>query len=256
MPGKLFCGSPRARLAATVTDYRMREGRSGLPTRVWGRGVSDNRRVSIPTPTISDDSPQQVRRPIGLGIFLIVTGLTGWYGAMQLITQRIERLLDPGFVLNCDVNPLVSCGSVMESPQAALFGFPNPLLGVAGFVAPIAVGAALLAGARFDRWFWALFMAGVTLAGVFVMWLFVQSVYVIGALCPWCMLVWVAVIPMFWWLLLWVLQRGVLAPAGHPVQRIAAAVWPFTWTLAFLTIAGIAIAIIVQFPGLLPSLLP
>ncbi|MER3394118.1 MAG: vitamin K epoxide reductase family protein, partial [Microcella pacifica] len=75
-------------------------------------------------------------------------------------------------MLNCDVNPLVSCGTVMTSPEASLFGFPNPLLGVAGLVAPIAVGVALLAGARFARWFWALFLGGVTLAWVFVMWLF------------------------------------------------------------------------------------
>ena len=40
MPGKLCCGSPRARLAVTVTDYRMRGPLSGLPTRVrasWRR---------------------------------------------------------------------------------------------------------------------------------------------------------------------------------------------------------------------------
>ncbi|MFL0713073.1 MAG: hypothetical protein ACJLS2_11095 [Microcella pacifica] len=29
----------------------------------------------------------------------------------------------------------------MTSPEASLFGFPNPLLGVAGLVAPIAVGS-------------------------------------------------------------------------------------------------------------------
>ncbi len=204
---------------------------------------------------MSDDKPPLERRAIGLGIFLTLTGLVGWYGAMQLITQRIERLIDPGFVLNCDVNPLVSCGNVMESPQAAIFGFPNPLLGVAGFVAPIAVGVGLLAGARFARWFWVLFLGGVTLAWVFITWLFLQSVYVIGALCPWCMLVWIAVIPMFWWLLMWLLQRGVLAPRGHPVQRRAAVLWPFTWTLVFLNVAGIAVAILAQFPGVLSSLL-
>ena len=213
--------------------------------------------MSIPTPTITDDSDRRSdRRPLGFGIFLIVTGFGGWYGAMQLITQRIQRLIDPGFVLNCDVNPLVSCGNVMDSPQASLLGFPNPLLGVAGFVAPMAVGVALLAGARFSRWFWGVFLGGVALAWVFVLWLFQQSVYVIGALCPWCMLVWIMVIPMFWWLLLWTLARGVLAPEGSALNRVARAVWPFTWTIVFVNVVSIAVAIVVQFPTLLPSLLP
>jgi len=61
--------------------------------------------VSIPTATTTDRD----RRPIGFGIFLIVTGAVAWYAAMQLITERIALLIDPDHVLNCDVNPLVSC---------------------------------------------------------------------------------------------------------------------------------------------------
>jgi uncharacterized membrane protein len=207
--------------------------------------------VSIPTETTTDLD----RRPIGFGIFLIVTGAVAWFAAMQLITERIALLLDPDHVLNCDVNPLVSCGTVMTSPQASLLGFPNPLLGVAGLVAPIAVGVALLAGARFARWFWALFLGGVSLAWLFVMWLFREAVYDIGSLCPWCMLVWLMVIPMFWWLLMWTLSTGALAREGSTAQRVATAVWPFTWTIVFVNLAGIALAILVEFPTLIPSLL-
>ena len=61
--------------------------------------------MSIPTATTTDRD----RRPIGFGIFLIVTGAVAWYGAMQLITERIALLINPDYVLNCDVNPLVSC---------------------------------------------------------------------------------------------------------------------------------------------------
>ena len=160
--------------------------------------------MSIPTATTTDRD----RRPIGFGIFLIVTGAVAWYAAMQLITERIALLLNPDYVLNCDVNPLVSCGTVMTSPEASLFGFPNPLLGVAGLVAPIAVGVALLAGARFARWFWAVFLGGVTLAWVFVMWLFGEAVYDIGALCPYCMAVWAVTVPIFWYVTLRNLDRG------------------------------------------------
>lgn len=188
-----------------------------------------------------------------MGLVLVVTGALGWWGAMALITERVAKLIDPTHVLNCDINPLVSCGSVMQSWQAALLGFPNPLLGVAGFVAPIAVGVGLLAGAEFARWFWALLLVGVTGAWLFVTWLFVQSVYVIGALCPWCMLVWAATIPLFWGLLAWLLATGRLT--GGPGRRFGEAVLPFVWAAVLANYAVIALAILAQFPTLLPSLL-
>jgi uncharacterized membrane protein len=204
--------------------------------------------AEAPSPAVAD-----TRRPFVLAFTLILTGIVGWWGAMELITQRVQRLLDPEFALNCDVNPLVSCGSVMESWQASLLGFPNPLLGVAGLIAPIAVGVALVAGARFDRWFWWAFLAGITGAFSFVHWLFAQSVFQIGALCPWCMLVWLAVIPMFWVLLVWGLKSGVLVGSAR-VQSWGAAVWPFTWVLVLVNLVGISAAILIQFPALLASL--
>jgi len=169
---------------------------------------------------------------------------------MALITERVKLLLDPEYTLNCDVNPLISCGSVMDSWQASLLGFPNPLLGVAGFVAPIAVGVAILAGARFDRWFWWGFLTGVTGAFIFVHWLFDQAVFQIGALCPWCMLVWLVVIPMWWVFLIWSVKSGVLTNKPG-VQRFAAAVWPFTWVIVLANLVAIMVAILVQFPSLL-----
>ncbi|MFM2352917.1 MAG: hypothetical protein RLZZ608_323 [Actinomycetota bacterium] len=200
------------------------------------------------------ENPYATRRPIGMGIFLILTGAIGWWGAMELITERVRLLLDPEYTLNCDINPLISCGNVMASWQASLLGFPNPLLGVAGLVAPIAVGVALLAGARFDRWFWWAFMTGVAGAFVFIHWLFDQAVYQIGALCPWCMLVWLMVIPMFWVLLFWALTTQKLTDNAR-AQRFAAAVWPFTWVIVLANLVAIAVAILVQFPTLISLLL-
>lgn len=212
----------------------------------------DNGAVSIPSPRLHPT--ETARRPIALALALIITGAVGWYGAMSLIIERVRVLIDPQYTLNCDVNPLVSCGSVMESWQASLLGFPNPLLGVAGLVAPIAVGVALLAGARFARWFWWSFVAGVTGAFVFVLWLFEQAVYQIGVLCPWCMLVWAAVIPMFWGLVLWALARGVLVDTPR-IVRFGTVVLPFAWVPVLATYGVIVVAIVVQFPTLLSQLL-
>ncbi len=209
--------------------------------------------------TVSNSSPTlhpavDARRPIGLAIVLIVTGAVGWFGAMSLITERVRSLIDPEYVLNCDVNPLVSCGEIMATWQASLLGFPNPLLGVAGLVAPIAVGVALLAGARFARWFWWSFLIGVTGAFVFILWLFDQAVFQIGVLCPWCMLVWAMVIPMFWVLLTWSLAAGVLVDSPR-AQRFGKAVLPFVWVPILATILLIVVSIVVTFPTLISLLL-
>jgi uncharacterized membrane protein len=138
------------------------------------------------------------RRPIALAIFLIVAGALGWWASFSLTVDKFLLLVNPEADLDCNFTVLVQCGKNLDSWQGAVFGFPNPILGLGGFVAPIAVGVGLLAGARFDRWFWALFNLGLAGALGFVIWLITQSIFDLGTLCPWCMLVWSVTIPLFW----------------------------------------------------------
>jgi uncharacterized membrane protein len=155
--------------------------------------------------------PQE--RPLAIG--LLVGGLVGLVAAAVLLVERIRLAEDSGYVPTCSINPVLSCGNVMESAQASLLGFPNPVIGVAAFPVVIATGAAMLAGARLARWYWAGLQAGVTLAMVFVAWLVFQSLYRIGALCPYCMVVWAVVIPLFWYVTARNAAAGVLgAPSG------------------------------------------
>ncbi|MGC4938684.1 vitamin K epoxide reductase family protein [Kribbella sp. DT2] len=144
---------------------------------------------------------------------LLVGGLAGLLAAAVLTVEKLAILRDPSYVPSCSINPVLSCGSVMTKPQAEAFGFPNPLLGIAGFAVVATVGAALLAGAAFRRWFWLGLQAGATFGVVFVHWLIFQSLYRIGALCPYCMVVWTVTIPVFWYVTLHNLE---------PVRRIAA----------------------------------
>lgn len=87
----------------------------------------------------------------------------------------------------------------MDSPQASAFGFPNPLIGIAAFAVVVAVGVALLTGYRPPRWVWSGLQLGVTFGVVFVHWLVFRSLYRIHALCPYCMVVWVVTIAIFWY---------------------------------------------------------
>jgi uncharacterized membrane protein len=115
---------------------------------------------------------------------------------------------------------LVQCTVNLNSAQGAVFGFPNPILGITGWVAPVVVGVGILAGARFARWFWWLFTAGMAFAFGFVVWLISQSIFVLGTLCPWCMVTWAVTIPTFYIVVLHVLRTGIV-PAPRGLRRAA-----------------------------------
>ena len=180
-----------------------------------------------------------------------MAGVVGLAASFTLVLERFALLTNPQQPLGCDFNPFVSCGPVIQSWQGSLFGFPNPLIGVAAFVAPIAVGVALLAGARFSRWFWWLFLLGVFLGWVFIMWLFTQAVYSIGTLCVYCMIVWSVQIPLFWFLSVWSMREGHLGSTLRPVGR---GLLPFTWLIVVANYALIVLAILAHFPLLLTYL--
>jgi uncharacterized membrane protein len=180
------------------------------------------------------------RRPTVLAGWLIVAGVIGWVAAFTLLTERIHLLANPGATASCDLSVLIQCGKNLDSWQGAVFGFPNPILGVAGWVAPIVVGVAILAGARFARWFWMLFTLGLAGAFAFSVWLIAQSIYALGTLCPWCMVTWAVVIPTFYAVLLHVLRTG-LAPVPAGVRRAADTLVGWLPVLVVVSFAVIAV---------------
>jgi uncharacterized membrane protein len=154
----------------------------------------------------------------GLSTLLAIAGAVGFVAAFVLAVERIALLEDPDYVPTCSFNPILSCGSVMQTWQAEAFGFPNPLIGIAAFAVVTTVGVVLLTGASLPRWFWLGLDAGALFGVVFVHWLIVQSLYSIGALCPYCMVVWVVTIPIFWYVTVHNLQAGHL-PAPTSLRR-------------------------------------
>jgi uncharacterized membrane protein len=179
-----------------------------------------------------------------LAVFLIVAGVLGWISAFALTLDKFALLEDPDAALGCNFSRFIQCGANLNSAQGAVFfDVPNPLWGLGGFVAPIAVGVAVLAGARFAQWFWIAFNIGVAGAMAFVIWLIGQSIFIIGTLCPWCMLVWTVTIPMFLAVTLYNLKSGVI-PIGDRGRRIAAAL--YGWTPAITIGVLILIAVMAQ----------
>jgi uncharacterized membrane protein len=182
---------------------------------------------NVPTTAVS------TKRPVFFAIFLMAVGVIGWFASFDLTIEKIETLVNPGYAPSCDISPLVACGPNMASWQGSVFGFPNPIIGVAAFMAPIFVGAAILAGARFAKWFWVLFNLGMLGAFVFVWWLISQSIFVLGTLCPYCMLVWSVVIPGFFYVTVFNLKNGAFGN-GAASRRLFARLFPWTWVLAIL----------------------
>lgn len=55
-------------------------------------------------------------------------GLIGLVASAVLLIERIRLAEDSSYVPTCSINPVLSCGNVMESAQASLLGFPNPVI--------------------------------------------------------------------------------------------------------------------------------
>src|SRR6202044_2801885 len=108
----------------------------------------------------------------------------GLIASATLTVEKIELLLNPAYVPSCNINPIVSCGSVMTTPQASLLGFPNSLLGIIGFTVVLVTGVLAVAKISLPQWYWAGLTVGVLAGAALVHWLIFQSLYSIGALCP------------------------------------------------------------------------
>ena len=197
-----------------------------------------------PDTVAEPDADGAQHRVIGdrlIGWILTIGGLLGAIAAFVLTVEKIDLLENPAYVPSCSINPILSCGSIMTTAQAEVFGFANPLIGLAAFPVVATTGVAVLARARLPRWWWLALHAGTLLGVVFVHWLFFQSLYRIGALCPYCMIVWVVAIVLFSYTTLYNLQDCRL-PAPRRITdaalRVHSAI-PTVWLLVLTALIGV-----------------
>lgn len=205
-----------------------------------GRPVIDGEcmRRLCHNPMVSLSQPS--KRPYVLAVFLIIAGLIGLWAAFELTLDKFALLQNPHAQLNCNINPLVGCGKNLDSWQGSVLGFPNPLIGLMCWVAPVAVGVGILAGARFARWFWMLFNLGIVGALVLVIFLITESLYSLFVLCPYCMITWTVTIPTFWAVTLYNLKTGNI-PVPASIRQRAAAVYSWVPLITLVSYAVVAI---------------
>ena len=120
---------------------------------------------------------------------MLVSSLLGLIASLVLSAEAITLAADPTAGLSCDISSKISCSVVGVSWQANLLGFPNAFLGLISEPVVITIAVAALGGVRFPRWFMASAQVVYFIGFAFAIWLFFQAYFVIGALCPWCLLV-------------------------------------------------------------------
>jgi len=179
-----------------------------------------------------------VRRSSAIGV--LAAGVLGLAAAATLTVEKIEILIDPSYIPSCSLNPVLSCGSVMTTPQASVFGFPNSLLGIIAFTVVLVTGVLAVARVNLPRWYWTGLAVGTALGAVFVHWLIFQSLYRIGALCPYCMVVWAVTIP----LLVIVASIALRADTG---AGAGGALYQWRWSLVALWFTAVLLMILVRF---------
>ena len=158
------------------------------------------------TATDETDVPLDTEPDIGLRgrtphVLMTIAGAIGLAAAVILTVDKFTLLQNEidgvETALSCDFGAWVSCSGVMDSAQGEAFGFPNPILGIIGFAIVMTLGVMLWTGAPVARWVWTGLQLGCLFGIGFVTWLQYQSVYELELLCPYCMVVWAVMIPLF-----------------------------------------------------------
>ena len=175
-----------------------------------------------------------------LGFWLVGAGLIALISSAILVYERLQIYIDAGHSTVCDINALLSCGTVMRTPQAEAFGFPNPFIGLVGFSIVVTIGAAMMAGAQFKKWFWVCMDIGLAAATAFIMWLWYQTTFQINALCLFCMIVWVMTITLFVKTTVRNVSAGVI-PAAQSMRESARGWSWFAISLWLILIFGIIV---------------
>ncbi len=172
---------------------------------------------------LADDRPGGWRNSRGfifgeMLIFASLSLLASWV----LSYDAILLADNPQAALSCNANEVLNCSKVGISWQAKVFGFPNAFLGMIAEPVVMTIAVASLARTRFPRWFMVTANAIYLLGVIFAYWLLSQSMFVIHALCPWCMLVTLSTTLVFTSMLHWnILENNIPWSAGAQAKALS-----------------------------------
>ncbi|MEQ6139082.1 vitamin K epoxide reductase family protein [Bifidobacterium breve] len=125
-------------------------------------------------------------------LIMLIASAVALGASFILSAETLQLARHPESSLGCDVNAVVSCSTVAQSWQAELvkFGglsYPNAFFGIAAESVFITIAVISMARVRVPRWFATCTWFGGLAALAYSYWLSTQSLFVIHALCPWCL---------------------------------------------------------------------
>ena len=198
--------------------------------------------MSIATTAVDSPAPPVLGSAISTSraAAIAVAGLIGLAASVTLTVEKIRLLADPGYVPSCNLNPVLACGSVMVTEQASVLGLPNSLMGIIAFTVVALTGALSVMKVVLPHWYWSA-LALATAGGVaFVHWLIFQSLYRIGALCPYCMVVWAVTVVLL-------VIFAALAWESGPLRKNLQLLHRWRWTLTALWFIALFLLIFLRF---------
>lgn len=195
--------------------------------------------MSIAAPAVDPAATPAVQVPGAPRAWaVLIAGVIGLAASVTLTVEKIRLLTDASYVPSCNLNPVLSCGPVMGTPQASVLGFPNPLMGIVAFTVVVVTGVLAVTKVPLPQWYWAAMAVGTLVGAGFVHWLIFQSLYRIGALCPYCMVVWAVT------MVLLVIFAAIASAEG---RGISGHLYRWRWTFAALWFIAVFLLVFLRF---------
>ena len=151
------------------------------------------------TPAIGGSTTAELDEPRGwrhgatwLYLVMLVASAVALLVSFILSAETLQMARNPNQALSCDVNAKLSCTTVAQAWQSEIvkFGemsFPNAFFGIAAESVFVTIAVIGLARMRMPAWFATCTWLGGLAALAYSYWLTSQSLFVINALCPWCL---------------------------------------------------------------------
>lgn len=120
---------------------------------------------------------------------MLIGAVLSLLASFVLSVEALQLAENSNAQLSCSVNVVLNCATVAAHPSASFLGFPNSFFGMMAEPVVITVAIAGLAGVKFPRRFMFTAQIFYTLGLIFALSLLYISMFIIQALCPWCLLV-------------------------------------------------------------------
>lgn len=155
-------------------------------------------------------------------LIMLLASAAALLASFVLSADTLELARHPESKLGCDINATLSCSAVAQSWQAEIvrFGglsYPNAFFGIAAESVFVTIAVIGIIRVAVPRWFATCTWLGGLAALAYSYWLTSQSLFVIHALCPWCLVLMASTTIQFM-----ALSHATVTVQGLPSRRGAA----------------------------------